>query len=362
MEYRDTFRIFDKNITIFIHGCDRRSIDTIKKYLRLYAKISKKKDNDLKIDILCSAKIFRTKRKNIIATIKTSFGTIAFIQDAIPSIHLLLKEKYCRPNLIYALLFKIRHCEFDFPQEMLGQVLYEWAIIPSILIFFNNDLTLIHGSAVSDENNEAVIFTGRGGVGKTAMELKFIIHNNFNFIADDMVPISNSGTVYLNYAFPKIYSYNVKNSKIVKSKLFRNRSVFDRLHWIMYPRIFKLPFRVRRKVDPVTFFDGKISYKASLRKIFFLTRKKVKSFDIVSLSPNEIAELSWKIILDEYRPLFEHIKRHGQHDEKSVVIHKISNNYKKTLINAVKNAECFLIKIPLKEKIDKIYTFVHGLI
>ena len=77
------------------------------------------------------------------------------------------------------------------------------------MLFFGNVLP-IHGSAIISENKNVFIFSGTGGIGKTFLEMSFILKDNYGFFADDIVLIGDNCSAFANYAFPKIYQYNVK--------------------------------------------------------------------------------------------------------------------------------------------------------
>ena len=140
-------------------------------------------------------------------------------------------------------LKKINNIQYQGIEERISQIIYENCIYPSI--FLQARYSLIHSSGFSYHNKEAILLGGTGGVGKTSIELKISENKKFGFLNDDIAIIKNNGLIYPNTAWPKIYSYNLKNNKRISDIIFKNRNLDDKLAW-HFKKIFWGESKVRR--------------------------------------------------------------------------------------------------------------------
>jgi len=254
-----------------------------------------------------------------------------------------------------SLIRKFRSIQYTHPFENIGQVFHELVLIPT-LFFFPEELTIIHGSALeSEEKNKAIVISGTGGVGKTALELFLIFEKKLKFLADDITILDKNCYVWPNYAFPKIYGYNVLDDKVIEKKLLQHRGIFDKGQWHIIKKKFS-PHRVRRRVNPYVFYNQQVSTGSLLSKLFILFRGKYKDFFIENVSVNEAVEINLEIMKSEYTTFFKHLYWHKINRaimqtktmiDADCILHKWSELQKKVL----KNCDCYLVKIPLKSKL-----------
>ena len=85
------------------------------------------------------------------------------------------------------------------------------------------DRSFLHCGAVSKEN-KAILFVGKGGVGKTSVVI-YLIKNGFSYIADDWAIIGNS-KVYPFFKTVHIFDYNLKNKELAKRALGNKRFLY----------------------------------------------------------------------------------------------------------------------------------------
>ena len=247
---------------------------------------------------------------------------------------------------------KLRSIQYTHPYEDIGQVFHELIVTPTLL-FFSDDLVIIHGSALENGKGRAIVIGGTGGVGKTFLEISLIFERDFKFLADDMVFIDKNGYVWPNYAFPKIYAYNVLGDEVAERKVLQDRGFLDVLQWHLKKRI--SPFRVRRRVNPRIFYDGKISRGSKISDLFILFRGKYDCFSYENISVTEAADISLEIMKNELYVFFKHLLWHKvnrllMRAEKIIDVNRILSKWKRLYEKILDGCGCYLVKVPLESK------------
>ncbi len=126
----------------------------------------------------------------------------------------------------------------------------------------------IHASSVSN-GRTCILFTGEGGMGKTAMCL-LAARRGFEYLNDDLSLIDSTGLCYHHPKKLQIYGYNIQHSPWLKKKVFQDRRATDKLQWgTRY--LFLGPKRVRRRTSPKDLFEVK-STSVKISKVVFLRR------------------------------------------------------------------------------------------
>lgn len=266
---------------------------------------------------------------------------------------------YFKTDSTKKILKKFRNIQFSYSFEQTGQIFHELALIPALFLF-SKDLTLIHGCSLESSNGNGIIIAGTGGVGKTSMELSLIFNNNFSFISDDISILDKSGFIWPNYAFPKIYGYNTVGNKFLENKLLRDKKIFDKIQWFIKKG--RSPLRVRRRVNPIEFFDGKVSRGCKLSDIYFLFRCKCDGFSVKQVSSESLAKLNIEIIKSEYNAFFQHLYWHKANREilgENIFINDsiVLNQWKKIQMNIFNNCNCYIVQLPLNAQIDELQSW-----
>jgi hypothetical protein len=216
------------------------------------------------------------------------------------------------------------------------------------------DASLVHASVLEKDDN-GVMFAGTGHVGKTSLAL-MLIRKGYSYLGDDLVIVNKDGTV-LAYPEPirfqeqhlQMISESVKNS--FNHKNWLKRKVYSKMLEIS-PREF---FRLRPRT-PIKLIsdDAKTSTSCSLKRIILIRRKILHQPVIRKVDPESIygilaAELFWEFEAGHWR--------HNQYLLSPSVargedfLEKEQNHRKKVssiLHVATKNAECFLVELPLE--------------
>lgn len=261
---------------------------------------------------------------------------------------------------------KWKNWQFQHPCEDIGQHFHELILIPTI-IFFIKDVAPVHSSAVGIGDNKVLLFGGTGGVGKTSLLLECALNKGFAFGADDFCFLDSSGSVWPNFAYPKIYGYNTVGNPALIKKIFSNRSMLDRLQW-KYKFKKRGAKKVRRRVRPTLFFPSVLNGDNRLHSFWILNRKKHDSLDAKILSIVDVVQMNWNIIQAEYSLVLRHAWWHELNAKllnvKPIVTYdQIKESYITTLTNSLKKAELLSIGLPISRSLisfDEIDKFVKS--
>lgn len=345
-KYSYFLNIANLNWEVIIHGFDKRVLKFLYEYFEPHLNASKKPD--VVVELHCG--------KNRVSNqlpYTMDFGRALVTWNPSDPLHVRvhIRKFFCRPSIIPSLLFKAINREFNLPLGYIGQIFFENIVYPTIILFLTDRTVLLHSSCVANEKGEAILFSGHGGVGKTTLELKFIIEKKYHFLADDFTFIAQK-KVFLNNAFPKIYHYNVRVQRKLREKLLEELSLPSKIHFYLWGYLPILRNKVRRKVNPKYFFASEMIKSAVLKKVFFILRGK--RFLVRQLDPKGFAEIAWRILLDEYRIVFIKI-------DKSMLL-SLKKQYIKNLSWNLTDADIRFISIPKHFGINKTYAIINNLV
>ncbi len=269
-----------------------------------------------------------------------------------------LTVDFCFPDDRNSWRHKLLGMQFTHPYEEISQVFHESVLVPTLLMFFSQKAAVIHGSAVQNPHTgEAVIFGGSGGIGKTSSEIALILDHGFRFLADDLSFVDAQGIVWPNYAFPKIYAYNVQNSPEVYRRLFQQRGLLDRFWWQVTKR--RGLETVRRRADLNTFFGAeRVGTGAKLGQLNVLFRRQTDQVRAVNITARQAAEMNLAVIQGEYKNLVTSL--HWQAFNRAVLGEKpplntvMTESLYATLLHAFEPVNCRVIEIPFHFSITQL--------
>ena len=260
----------------------------------------------------------------------------------------LLKISLREPSKI-GLLKRFLNMEFATAEEMMGQILHELVLVP--MNYFFSDRFLVHSSAFQSPEGKTFLIGGTGGIGKTSLELFLCREKGFKFIADDITVVDKTGKVYPNLAFPKIYGYNVKGKKDITKLLLSKRSLLNKIHWHLSMKI-RGENKVRRKISPLKLYGSYLSNESQISTYFILIRdRNVNELVKEPISPELAAELTLRIIQNEYSAFHQHIVWHEfntlvKEIEPVVRVDETFANWRKIAIEVFKNLEIYIVRVP----------------
>jgi hypothetical protein len=247
-------------------------------------------------------------------------------------------------------LKKLFGIQYTHPFEQVGNIFFELVLIPTLQLFYHNHFLILHGSALaSAKENKATVFGGTGGVGKTSIELE-MVGDSFHFMADDITILDAKGTVWANFAWPKIYGYNTLANTSLKDRIFTQRSFIDRLSWSW--RMFRHGSgRVRRRVAPESLFCNNIVQKASLDKYLLLFRGHFSKLKIIPVKVSTATDLSLAVMMSEYTILYRHLSWHKYNRialklSPLITTEEIFGQWRKLSHLIFQKARCFIVQVP----------------
>lgn len=194
---------------------------------------------------------------------------------------------------------KLLGWQYTHPIEDIGQFFHELVLVPTFLLFFSDEIAVIHASASETAKGQGILLAGTGGVGKTSLALELGRTHGSRFLADDISFVSQLGVIWPNFSYPKIYGYNLQNDPELAANLLGSRSVPDRMAWHLRRWLWS-PSQVRRRVDPASLYSSGLGSPTKLDRVVFLFRQNVDSLSMESLAPSIAAEMASTILAAEY--------------------------------------------------------------
>jgi len=246
---------------------------------------------------------------------------------------------------------KIRNIQYTHPYEQVGQNFFELVLIPTLQLFYHQQLFILHGSALADNSDDAaIIFGGTGGVGKTSLELS-LVGDGYDFMADDISIVDANGILHANFAWPKIYGYNTLNDKRTRDRIFQNRNRVDAFFWELRMRRFG-GSKVRRRVDPSIFFNGAVRQQARLQTYYILFRDHSDKISFSPIRTEDAVDMSLNILNSEYTILYRQLYWHqanriGLALEPFVTQEHIFKSWQKLGLSVLANTQSYLVHVPL---------------
>ena len=296
---------------------------------------------------------------NGFAALFPPWGEVVWQRNHIIQVDFYLTQFIASRNI----LFKMFDREFNFPYQYIGAILHELILIPTVMLFLDNVLP-IHGSAIISKNKNVFIFSGTGGIGKTFLEMNFLLKDNYGFFADDIVLIGGNYSAFANYAFPKIYQYNVKQLKLLEQFIVEYYGILNRIQWKLYPRIPYIGKFCRRLLNPKQISQMDTVDIGTLRKFYFLFKTgNVGKIEKKVIHYTTASELSYDVIKTEYYRIFKHLGYHKLNRSLLGIPELISENElrkKYTKIFAtLENLDFVVVKIPPQYEIENLYEFIR---
>lgn len=252
------------------------------------------------------------------------------------------------PFLRYAK--KLNNIEYVSREERIPQIIFESILVPSV--FFDQKKFIVHSASFMSDKDEVIMLGGTGGVGKTSLGIEFCTNRKFKFVNDDIAIIDGNGVIYPNLALPKIYAYNLHGNNELKKKIFKTRSLIDKVVFELKCRI-QSPSKVRRKIDLNEVYSGYINHSVKATKYLILSKQNVDKIEIEKISSESASKINLKIIQSEYSQFFNHLSWHSYN---SILLNKdeilTNEQIQDQMFNLGKKAfnklDCYIVKIPLK--------------
>ncbi len=238
--------------------------------------------------------------------------------------------------------------QFSSREERAGVIFHELALVPAV--HWMPDVAAVHASAFSDREGRVTLIGGTGGVGKTSIALELCIHHGFAFVADDISFVDESGHVWPNLAYPKIYAYNLEDNPDLAARVLEGRGAADRLHWMLHRR--RGPQFVRRRVAPDVLYGSYDAEGGPLHRYVLLAREERPGIAVSEMAPERAAAISISLMQTEYYPFHNHLHWHAfnrtvEGRRPAISLRETLERWEGQLRNVLEHATCLLVRIPL---------------
>lgn len=235
------------------------------------------------------------------------------------------------------------------PEEVLAKnFLYDVFDYISQIELLSQNASYIHSSAFVKED-QCMVITGRGGIGKSSLLLKSVLEKEWKYISDDLAVVGENGKIWRTPKKLQIYGYNLEGEKNISDALLKDRNIFDLLAW--YARFYlKGGKRVRRRVSASEIFgDEYVMNFSFISKIFFLEKAECNKFSISNMSIEEFSNRSAYVLVSEINP-FLNISLALYSSGNSRMIPKVSEMISLTesvYLKSLKGIDCYLVAVPI---------------
>lgn len=201
---------------------------------------------------------------------------------------------------------KWKSIQYTSGKEAIGQIFHELILVP--MAFLLEDISVVHSSGIVNKKNEVVLFGGTGGVGKTSLEMTLCLEHEYTFFNDDIAIIDSKGMCHPNFSYPKIYGYNLIGAPELKREIFDGLSQLNKFHYAY--RALKGASKVRRRVEPGSFYGRVYAESAKISSLVILFRSNVEKIELESISVKKAAKSNSLIMATEYNVFFDQVRWH----------------------------------------------------
>lgn len=186
---------------------------------------------------------------------------------------------------------------------------FAYSIFPFVLqcLLVKRNAALIHASGFS-VGGKGVLLPAWGGVGKSTIMSRTVLHGSAKFIADDHAVIDDSGQMYLHTLPIHVYVYHLDRDQEMKRRVLSSFSGANRTLWRI-GKVIREQKTVRWVSPKVIFGENKLTASATIESVIVLFRGKTRKFIWENCSPDEAAIPCVGVIMSEIKNLAERIAR-----------------------------------------------------
>jgi len=223
----------------------------------------------------------------------------------------------------------------------------------------DRNAALIHASGFSVDG-KGVLLPAWGGVGKSTIMSRAVLHGKAKFLTDDHAVIDADGQMYLHTLPIHAYVYHLEQDEELKKRILSNFSGLNRLQWQIGKAI--RPKKTVRWVNPeIIFGESKMAASAEIAGVIVLFRGKTREFIWESCSPEDAAIPCAGIIMSEIKTFSERIARADAGWHKSL-FPSLGDMHRLLLTiysNAFSQADCARLMIPLEADGNALVDFLR---
>lgn len=232
-------------------------------------------------------------------------------------------------------------------EERAGVIFHEMVLVPAA--HWMTDMAVVHASAFSDSSGRVTLIGGTGGVGKTSLALDLCLHRGYRFLADDIAFVDDAGHVWPNFAYPKIYAYNLEDSPELSERILSGRGAMDRIHWLLH-RSRGAQF-VRRRIAPDVLYGNVDRAGGALHRYVILAREERSDVHVEEITPARAASMSTALMQPEYYSFHNHLHWHAYNRAvsgrpPSTTVPVTVDRWTHLLTDVLAHVGCLLVRVP----------------
>lgn len=263
-------------------------------------------------------------------------------------------EVFCDPNTIpdpfwrKTMHFALKKLNWSYSSriEMTAENITYNVIEPILHIhMLNNGQTFLHASGVVSDSEDAILFTGWGGVGKSSACVQLVNQGDWKYLADDVIIINADGEAY---CYPKkvlLYGYNTDGNPNLDRTLLKN-DLMNKASWNLRKKILG-GAKVRRRISPELLFGrDKIGTEGKISKVFYLLKSNSEESSVQEITSEEMAERSVSVIAYIFKRFYEVINAIHAVNPKNPSLEEILEKNKLIYGKAFENSDCYLYYVP----------------
>lgn len=234
-----------------------------------------------------------------------------------------------------------------------------WYVIQVMLL--RKGHSFVHGGILSESNN-AVLFMGTGGSGKTSLLFHFLSDSSNKYLAEDFGIVNANGNTLLSSKTLSIYDSDIQTGSSILKNTFNAMGYRDKWKWLCSKYIFHKNPMI--KIPITKFFEReKLAAKSRINKAFYIVRSDSESISSTELSSEEIGERLVNVTLREmkkYIELLNLINANAPIEYSIPNLESFISEIKDVYFNAFQNAELHLLNLPFKAEPKEVEQYLYS--
>ncbi len=181
--------------------------------------------------------------------------------------------------------------------HLLKEFAYTIAPLAIHAALLRRDAALIHAGCIA-VGDRAVLLPAWGGVGKSTIVSRAVLHGSARFLADDHAVIDAAGLVHPHLLPMHIYHYHTTQDAVLRQRVLAACSPGNRAQWQLASLLRRK--RVVRWVSPTDVFgQAKLASPARIEQVILMFRGESRDFSWQEIDPAEAARPCTGVIFEE---------------------------------------------------------------
>jgi hypothetical protein len=242
---------------------------------------------------------------------------------------------------------------------LLKDFVYEISPFAIQCALLEHGAALIHASGI-ELDGHGLLLPAWGGVGKSTLAGRAVLHGRAKFIADDHTVIDQSGRMHLHLLPIHLYAYHAEQDPILRQRMLSVCGPMSRWQW----PVGKLLDRTHtvRWVSPEDIFGrDKLAASAQIKQVIVMFRGDQDEFVWEPVDPAEAARPCAGIIVHEFKGLLEKLAVADAGWSRGILPNPSAalDAMRKIYESAFAGASCAKLLIPRKAKGAELVEFVR---